>query len=110
MAVLFIPMEVTRSMSQARRGMPFLRRPKLPTQWRPVDIVALVLALGLTLSIVMILLVTGLQVALGGSFPQVKLSENSTQILIAGIGGFTGLLGAYIGLNRGSKKSKPPEE
>ena len=90
-----------------------MKRPKLPTQWHPVDIVALVLATGLTGSIGLILIVTGLQVALGGSFPKVELSENATQILISGIGGMTGLLGAYIGLNRKSKRGKngePPQD
>jgi hypothetical protein len=82
------------------------KRPKLPAQWHPVDIVALILSVGLTGSIGLILLVTGLQVALGGSFPKVELSENATQILISGIGGMTGLLGAYIGLNRKSKREK----
>jgi hypothetical protein len=87
-----------------------VKRPKLPTEWRPVDIVALILAFGLSLSIVLILLVTGIQVIQGGSFPKVELSENATQILIAGIGGFTGLLGAYIGLNRGKNgKDKDTE-
>ena len=71
-----------------------------------MDIVALILAVGLTGSIGLILIVTGLQVALGGSFPKVELSENATQILISGIGGMTGLLGAYIGLNRKSKREK----
>lgn len=86
------------------------RRPKLPTQWRPVDIVAFILASGLSLSIILILIVTGIQVVIGGTFPKVELSENATQILIAGIGGFTGLLGAYIGLNRGGKgNGKDPE-
>lgn len=80
-----------------------VRRPKLPTPWRPVDIIAFVLAAGLSLSILLILIVTGIQVVIGGSIPKVELSENATQILIAGIGGLTGLLGAYIGLNRGDK-------
>lgn len=84
--------------------MPRIQRPKVATPWRPVDIVALILSLGLTGSIALILVVTGIQVALGGSFPKVELSENATQILISGIGGMTGLLGAYIGLNRGAKK------
>lgn len=83
-----------------------MRRPKLPTQWHPVDIVALILATGLTLAICLILIVTGVQVVKGGSFPKVELSENATQILISGIGGMTGLLGAYIGLNRKSKRDK----
>ena len=87
-----------------------IKRPKVATYWRPVDIVALVLACGLSLAIILILLVTGIQVIQGGTFPKVELSENATQVLIAGIGGFTGLLGAYIGLNRGDKsKDKDPE-
>ena len=67
--------------------------------WRPVDWVALVLALSLGPSVVLILVASTIQIT-HGSFPQVKLSENATQILIAGTGGLTGLLGAYIGLNR----------
>ena len=80
------------------------------TKWRPVDRIALVLAVGLTAVICLILVVTGVQVAKGGSFPKVGLSENATQILIAGIGGLTGLLGAYIGVNRGGKNGDPPQE
>jgi len=75
---------------------------KTATQWRPVDWIALVLALGLSITIVLILLASSLQI-IKGSFPQVKLSENATQVLIAGTGGLTGLLGAYIGLNRSKK-------
>ena len=87
-----------------------IKRPKVATYWRPVDIVAFVLACGLSLAIILILLVTGIQVIQGGTFPKVELSENATQVLIAGIGGFTGLLGAYIGLNRGdTSKDKDPE-
>lgn len=74
-------------------------------RWRPVDWIALVLALSLGLAVVLILVVSAIQIT-RGSFPQVNLSENATQVLTAGIGGFIGLLGAYIGLNRGDKK--PP--
>ena len=66
---------------------------------RPVDMVALVLALSLGLTILLILIATMVQI-LNSSFPQVQLSENATQVLIAGVGGLTGLLGAYIGTNR----------
>ena len=79
-------------------------------QWQAVDIVALVLALGLTVALCLILVVTGIQVIKGGSFPKVELSENATQILIAGMGGLTGLLGAYIGVNRSRRPSEPPKE
>jgi hypothetical protein len=75
--------------------------------WRPVDIIALILALSLGVTIVLILLVSAVQI-IHGSFPQVNLSENATQVLIAGTGGLTGLLGAYIGLNRSGRK--PPDE
>lgn len=78
-------------------------------KWRPVDWVALVLALSLGLSVLLILIVSAVQIT-RGSFPQVNLSENATQVLVAGIGGFIGLLGAYIGLNRGDKKPKMPSE
>lgn len=75
--------------------------------------VALVLALSLGLTVVLILVVSAIQVV-HGSFPQVKLSENSTQIIIAGTGGLTGLLGAYIGLNRADNKPhklpRPPQQ
>lgn len=73
--------------------------------WRPSDLVALVLASGLSLTIVLILVVSAVQIV-RGSFPQVNLSENATQVLIAGVGGLTGLLGAYIGVNR---DKRPPE-
>jgi hypothetical protein len=79
-------------------------------QWHAVDVVALVLAMGLTISLCLILVVTGIQVVKGGSFPKVELSENATQILIAGMGGLTGLLGAYIGVNRQRKPPEPPKE
>ena len=78
----------------------------MPIAWRPVDVVALVLALGLSLSIIMILVASTIQIV-HGSFPQVKLSENATQIMIAGTGGLTGLLGAYIGVNRRDKDDPP---
>lgn len=68
-------------------------------RWRPVDWVAIVLAMSLGLTVVLILIVSAIQIV-RGSFPQVNLSENATQVLIAGTGGLTGLLGAYIGLNR----------
>lgn len=90
--------------------MPFFnnKRPKVAMPWRPVDIIAFVLASGLSLSILLILVVTGIQVVVGGTIPKVELSENATQILIAGIGGLTGLLGAYIGLNRSGKDDEHP--
>lgn len=88
----------------------FNKRPKVAMPWRPVDVVALVLALGLTLALCLILIVTAIQVIKGGSFPKIELSENATQILIAGMGGLTGLLGAYIGVNRSGKNGNSTEE
>jgi hypothetical protein len=69
----------------------------------PVDRVALVLAGGLALAVNLILIGSMIQIT-RGSFPQVQLSENATQILIAGTGGMVGLLGAYIGVNRKDDK------
>jgi len=83
---------------------------KSRTQWRPVDWIALVLAVALGLAIVLILVATMIQIV-NSSFPQVKLSDNATQLLIAGTGGLTGLLGAYIGSNRSSRRPPdPPKE
>jgi hypothetical protein len=63
---------------------------------RPVDTVALVLAISLGLLVVLIMVATTVQV-ISSSRPVVSLSENATQVLIAGVGGLTGLLGGYIG-------------
>jgi hypothetical protein len=71
-------------------------------KWRPVDWVAFILASGLSLTIILILIVSAIQI-LEGRIPQVELSENATQIMIAGTGGLTGLLGAYIGTQRNPK-------
>lgn len=65
---------------------------------RPVDVVALVLAGSLGLTANLILVGTIVQILHGN--PEVTLSENATQILIASTGGLTGLLGAYIGTQR----------
>jgi len=85
------------------------RRPKLATQWHPVDWVAVILALGLALTIVMILIVTGIQVIKGATRPQITLSDNATQIITAGTGALAGLLGAYIGVSHNGKNGKPPD-
>lgn len=66
---------------------------------RPVDKVAFVLAISLGVISALILVVTAIQI-LDHNTPELVLSENATQIMIAGIGGLTGLLGAYIGLNK----------
>ena len=65
---------------------------------RPVDTVALVLAAALGLVANLILVGTIVQILHGN--PEVTLSENATQILIAATSGLTGLLGAYIGYHQ----------
>jgi hypothetical protein len=62
-----------------------------------VDDVALVLALSLGATTVLILIATMVQIIFKHD---IVLSENATQVLIAGISGLSGLLGAYIGTNR----------
>jgi hypothetical protein len=64
---------------------------------RPVgpDHVALVLAVGLALLASLILVGTIVQILHGN--PEVSLSENATQILIASVSGLTGVLGGYMG-------------
>lgn len=79
------------------------------TRWRPIDRVALVLAASLGILVNLILVVTLVQI-IDHSTPELQLSENATQIMIAAIGGTTGLLGAYVGLNRSGKKPERPEE
>jgi hypothetical protein len=69
---------------------------------RNVDRVALVLAVALGLVVVLIIVATMVQI-LNNNRPEVSLSENATQVLIAGVGGLTGLLGAYIG-----SRQQPP--
>lgn len=66
---------------------------------RPVDTVALVLAVSLGLLANLILLATIVQIV-DHQTPDLTLSENATQILIASSSGLTGLLGAYIGTRR----------
>jgi hypothetical protein len=57
--------------------------------------VAFVLAVGLTLFASLILVGTIVQILHGN--PEVSLSENATQILIAATSGVTGVLGGYMG-------------
>jgi hypothetical protein len=65
------------------------------------DLVALVLAIGLSLAI--LLLMTGvLWDALRSDTP--GISENSTQIISTSFGGIIGILGSYLGYKAGSKE------
>jgi len=79
------------------------QRRKPYTHWRPVDKVALVLAISLGLLGSLILIATMVQI-IDHQTPDLTLSENATQILIAVSGGITGLLGAYVGLNRDRRR------
>jgi hypothetical protein len=81
-------------------------RKRRRTQWRPVARVALTMALGLALLGNLIIIVTMVQI-IDHQSPELTLSENATQIIITIAGGMTGLIGAYIGVNRNSKL--PPE-
>src|SRR5262245_34302698 len=58
------------------------------------DVVAVVLAVGLALSINLLMFAV-LWDALRSDTP--GLSENATQVIIAGFGGIVGVLGAYLG-------------
>jgi hypothetical protein len=63
-----------------------------------VDLVAVILASGLSLAVVLILVATMVQILNNEpGAPEIQLSENATQILIAAIGGIVGVLGGYIG-------------
>ena len=72
-----------------------------------VDLVALVLALGLALTVVMIIVATTVQILHNQPHqPEIQLSENSTQVLIAAIGGIVGVLGGYIGHRLNDRRSR----
>ena len=66
------------------------------------DHVALVLAIGLTVLASLILIGTIVQILHGN--PEVSLSENATQILIASVSGLTGVLGGYMGYRLARKR------
>ena len=76
---------------------------------RPIgaDHVAFVLALGLALVASLILVATIVQILHGN--PEVSLSENSTQILIASVSGLTGVLGGYMGYRLGRREGDDQE-
>lgn len=65
---------------------------------RGADVVAAILAVGLSLTVVLILVATIVQILNNSpDTPEIQLSENATQILIAAIGGIVGVLGGYVG-------------
>ena len=71
------------------------------------DAVALVLAIGLCAIGSLILLATVVQI-LDHQTPDLTLSENATQILVAAIGGLVGVLGAYMGYRLGHRDDDEP--
>jgi hypothetical protein len=66
------------------------------TAFRPVDVIALVLAVGLVLIAAEIGLALVINVVKGHN-PQPTLGENTTQVLIGVMGGLIGVLGSYLG-------------
>jgi hypothetical protein len=72
-------------------------------QWRPVDVVAAILAVGLSSAVILILVVTGIQIT-QSSLPTVELSSNASQILTGAVGGLAGLLGGYLGHNLADRR------
>jgi len=79
-----------------------------------VDIVAIILAIGVSLVLCLIIVGTIVQILHNApNVPEIQLSENATQILIAGIGGIVGVLGSYIGYrmhNLQSRENRMTEE
>jgi hypothetical protein len=64
-----------------------------------VDIVAIILAAGLTILVLAIVVgaIINITTAFSGTKFTATLSENVTQVLTAAIGGLIGVLGSYIG-------------
>lgn len=63
-----------------------------------VDVVAIILAIGVSLLACLIIIGTIIQILHNApGLPEIQLSENATQILIAAIGGIVGVLGGYVG-------------
>lgn len=69
---------------------------------RPIgpDHVALVLSIGLALVAALILTATIVQILHGS--PEVVLSGNASQVLVAATSGLTGILGGYMGYRLGA--------
>jgi hypothetical protein len=62
------------------------------------DIVAIILACGVSLVLCLIIVGTIVQILHNTpGAPEIQLSENATQIIISGMGGIIGVLGGYIG-------------
>jgi hypothetical protein len=79
-------------------------------KWRPgVDLIALVLAIGLSSAIILILVATMVQIVYNQR-PEVTLSENATQVLTSAVGGLSGILGGYIGYSMRDRRGKDGED
>ena len=76
-----------------------MRRKKKRRDLSGVDIVAIILAIGLSSVLCFIIIVATIVQIIHNApgVPEIQLSENSTQIMIAAIGGILGVLGGYIG-------------
>lgn len=66
----------------------------------PRDRVALVLAVALALAVVGAFVAVTANVVLSTESPAPSLGENTTQVLIAIVGGIIGVLGSYFGSSR----------
>lgn len=78
--------------------MPLRRQRRQRSNLTGADIVAIIMAVGVSLVICLVLVGTIVQILHNApGVPEIQLSENATQILIAGIGGMIGVLGSYIG-------------
>lgn len=69
---------------------------------RGPDLVAVILAVSLGLVASLILVGTIVQILHGS--PEVTLSGNASQILVATVSGLTGVLGGYMGYHLGRRR------
>jgi hypothetical protein len=74
---------------------------------RAADLVAIILALGLVTTSSLIGLALVVNVARGHN-PSPTLGENTTQVLIAVLGGLVGILGSYLGFSAFVARAQRP--
>jgi uncharacterized membrane protein len=78
----------------------------LPKRWTGADFVAVILALGVCMVVVLFVLA-----AVIDSFNKnTALSDNATQILTGAIGGMVGVLGGYVGRYAQERSYRKQEE